>query len=189
MSAIINNDRFRKLLRSQPEEALKLLHQLYHKSLFKLAFKLTRDEDESLDVVQETFKVIWEERKKLCLHHEISIEHFLVRVVRNKAVSYFNRRRHFDIDDLQFLRSFNDTQNSIESELREQQHEIISSMRSYISTFPGRERQCLLMKIDREMTLDDIAAELKISRKMVEKSQTNALKRLKKWGTEYKRMF
>lgn len=188
MSAIINNDRFRKLLRSQPVVALELLHQVYHKSLFRLAYKLTRDEDEAQDVIQETFKVIWEERKKLSQHHEISIEHFLVRIVRNKAVSYFNRRKHFDIDDLQFLRSFNDTQNSIESELREQQQEIISSMRSYINTFPGREQQCLLMKIDREMSLDQIAAELKISRKMVEKSQTNALKRLRKWGNEYKRM-
>jgi RNA polymerase sigma-70 factor (ECF subfamily) len=188
MSAVINNERFRILLRSQPVEALGLIHQLYSKSLFLIAYRLTRDQDEARDIVQDTFHLVWKNRKQLSRHHEKSIEHYLVRVVRNKAVSYFKRRRHLRIDDLQFLKGgLSNTQ--YVSEFESLQQELILEMRNQINTFPMREQQCLLMKIDREMSLDQIAAELKISRKMVEKSQTNALKRLKKWGNEYKSKF
>jgi RNA polymerase sigma factor (sigma-70 family) len=184
MSAVVNNDRFRILLRSDPREALELLYQLYHKSLFKIAFRFTRDLDEAMDVVQETFLVVWSERKELAKHHEKSIEHYLVRIVRNKSITHFRRKRHIDIDDLQFLKKFIGTTNSAEETMIEQ--EVLSEMRSVIMTFRPREQQCLLMKIDKEMSLDQIAAELQISRKMVEKSQTSALKKLKNWASRQK---
>lgn len=142
MSAVINNDRFRMLLRSQPAEALKLLHPLYNKSLFNIAYRLTRDQDQARDVVRDTFHLIWENRKQLSRHHKKPIAHFLVRVVGNKAVSYFKRRRHLNIDYLQFLKELNSPEQFDESESIEQ--ELISEMRSQIKTFPMREQQYLL---------------------------------------------
>jgi RNA polymerase sigma factor (sigma-70 family) len=178
MSAI-NNDRFRMLLRSRPKEALELLYKIHYKSLLRLALTLTRDRDAARDVVQETFLHIWANRKELTTHHEKSIEHYLVRVVRNMSVTYFNRKQHIDIDDLTFLKKYKGATNPVEDSIVKR--ELISEMRFYILTLSMREQQCLLMKMDRGMSLDQIADELAISRKMVEKSQTKALKRLKKW--------
>jgi RNA polymerase sigma factor (sigma-70 family) len=172
------------LLRSNPTEALKLLYQLFYKRLLSIALMFTCDPDAARDIVQETFLLVWSNRKELTANHEKSIEHYLVRIVRNKSITYFRRRRFIDIDDLDFLKDYTGSTNPMEETIIER--ELISEMRAYILSFPLREQQCLLMKIDKEMSLDHIAAELNISRKMVEKSQTNALKRLKKWASRRK---
>lgn len=171
------------LLRSHPEEAVALLHQFYSKSLLKIAYRFSRDEEASRDIVQETFLQVWAKRKELSQYHEKSIEHYLVRIVRNMSVSHFKRKRHLNIDDFLFLSVYRDSSISFEEALITQ--ELIYKMRAFIMTFPLRERQCLLMKIDDEFSLDQIAENLQISRKMVEKSQTNALKRLRKWAKDY----
>ncbi|MBT1705938.1 RNA polymerase sigma factor [Chryseosolibacter indicus] len=183
MSDVINNERLRMLLRSHPGEAIELLHQFYSESLFKIAYRFSRDEEASRDIVQETFLQVWAKRKELSQYHEKSIEHYLVRTVRNMSVSHFKRKRHLNIDDFQFLKVYRDSSAPFEEALIEQ--ELISRMRAFIMTFPFRERQCLLMKIDDELSLNQIAANLRISRKMVEKSQTSALKRLRKWAKDY----
>jgi RNA polymerase sigma factor (sigma-70 family) len=185
MSAIFNSDRFRILLRSNPTDAIKLLYQLFYRRLFNIALMFTRDQDAAWDIVQETFLLVWTNRKELTAGHEKSIEHYLVRIVRNKSITYFGRRRFIDIDDLGFLNNYTGTTHPIEETIIER--ELLTEMRAYILSFSLREQQCLLMKIDKEMSLDQIATELNISRKMVEKSQTNALKRLKKWASRQNR--
>lgn len=181
MSSALNNDRFRKLLRSHPVQALEVLHQLYYKSLVTIANRLTKDEDAAQDIVQDVFKTIWEKRKELSQFHEKSIERYLVRIVRYKAFSFFKRRKLLRFDDLHFLKNSLKTDQDEPYEL-----EIISEMRKYISTFPKREQQCMFMKIDNNMSLDEIASTLNVSRKMVEKSQTSAMKRLRNWAQDYK---
>jgi DNA-directed RNA polymerase specialized sigma24 family protein len=47
-----------------------------------------------------------------------------------------------------------------------------------LSGFPRRERECLLMQVDGEMPVKEIARRLKISKKAVERSLTSAKKRL-----------
>lgn len=179
MSDVINNERFRILLRVDPVEALQLLHECYAQDLLKIAYRFTRDEEASRDIVQETFLHVWSRRKELSKHHEKSIQHYLARTVRNMSVSYFRRKRHLSIDDFQFLNLYRYGTVPFEDALMEE--EIVSKIRDFIATFPIRERQCFLMKIDEGMSLDRIAEMLGISRKMVEKSQTHALKRLREW--------
>ena len=58
--------------------------------------------------------------------------------------------------------------------------EISREIREIISTFPRREKECLLMKIDKEMTTEQIAVELNVSKKAVERSVTSANKRLRR---------
>lgn len=53
-------------------------------------------------------------------------------------------------------------------------------LRNLIKNFPRRERECLLLKLDEELSLDEIAARLKVSRKAVERSLTSANKRLRR---------
>lgn len=179
----IDNERFRKLLRSYPVGAVELLYDLYYKSLLSIASSLTHDPDASEDIVQDTFLHIWENKEKLSQGHERSIEHYLVRVVRNKSISFYKRRKHFNVDNLRFLNNpANRGENPIETNIIE--GEIIQEIRHFISTFPKRERECLLMKIDEALTLDQIAFRLNVSRKAVERSLTSANKRLRKWGAD-----
>ncbi|MBN8650496.1 MAG: sigma-70 family RNA polymerase sigma factor [Cytophagales bacterium] len=176
MSAILNNDRFRKLLAKQPALAIQLLHQLHGKSLYQIARQLTQDPNAAQDIIQDTFTLIWEKRHQLSRHHEKSLLHFIVRVVRNKSITHFKRKKLFNIDQLRFLQQTDgDTF----------QDQLIKDMRKHINTFSLREQQCTLLKIDHNLSLDQIATQLGVSRKMVEKAQTSALKKLRQWAKDY----
>ncbi len=180
MAGIIENERFRKLLLSLPAKAIEILYEHYYRSLLRIARNLTHDAKLSEDIVQETFVHVWQNHKILGQYHQRSIQHYLVRVVRNKAITQYNRTKHLNEQKSEFLNGshaqFNDP--SIEALLIK--NETSAKLRQVISTFPRRERECLLMKLDHELTTEQIATTLNVSKKAVERSLTSANKRLKK---------
>lgn len=178
MSSCFDNERFRRLLRVQPWEALQTVYEKYSSKLLRLAQYLTRDSDVAHDIVQDAFLSIWDNRKTLSKFHSQSIEHYLTRIVRNRSVSVFKQRRHADIDIVMLFTDFaqnDDNDGSIS-------YEVYKEFRRQIDNLPMRQRQSLSMKIDQQMSLDEIAAALKVSRKMVEKSQLRAVRALRQWA-------
>jgi RNA polymerase sigma-19 factor, ECF subfamily len=181
MLPYIDNKRFRNLLRSYPTGAIQLLYDLYYTSLKRIAWKLTHDENASEDIVQEAFLHVWEHSKKLSEHHERSIEHYLVRIVKNRSISHFKKKKPFSLEDSKNAPAHHYAieDESLETMLKE---EVIQEMRNIINTFPRRERECMLMRLDEELTPDEMANRLNITRKAVERSLTSAKKRLRKWA-------
>lgn len=182
MATVIDNERFRKLLGSRPAEAVTQLYEVTGKRLLKYATTLTQDEEAAKDIIQDTFLHILSASKKLSNYHTHSIEHYLVRVVRFKAISHYNRVQHVDIDSLLFTsdRPVGGHDSPIENSMIKA--EIVLEARQFISTFPPREQECFLLLIDHNLTLDQIAARLKVKRKAVERSVTSARKRLRAWA-------
>lgn len=181
MSPVTNNERFRKLLRSYPVRAVTILYVTYHKSLENIAFGLTRDLDASKDIVQEVFYSVWKNSEQLSRFHERSIQHYLVKAVRFKSISYYTQESLFNLKKLEFLNGQTFEPIELPFEHKIIQMETLAEIRRAIDTFPDRTRQCFLMKVDREMTIDQIASELGISRKAVEKNLTSAKKRIKRF--------
>ncbi len=181
MPAAFNDERFRMLLRSSPEEALNQLYKTYYKDLLGVALHLTNDINVARDIVHDTFIVVHAKRNELSSIHEKNIEHFLKKVIRFKCITHYRKKRnHFDIEDLLFLKTYSGDNDLTDDAFIKQ--ETRDAMRKEILTYTIREQQCMFMKIDRELLIDEIAFELKISRKMVEKSQTSALRKLERWA-------
>lgn len=180
MSDAIDNERFRKLLLSLPGKAIEFLYNHYYHSLVNIARTLTHDQEASEDIVQETFILVWEKHKWLGQHHDKSIQHYLVRVVKNKAITYYKKNIRILDSRIKYMNgnSFPLNDPSVEANIIEL--EISREIREIISTFPRREKECLLMKIDKEMTTEQIAVELNVSKKAVERSVTSANKRLRR---------
>ena len=174
MSPIIDNEQIRKLLGSSPARAVEILYGFYYKSLRSIACSLTRDPVVAEDIIQETFLAVMRNSRQLSKWHERSIEHYLVRVVRNLSVSYYRRQKLLRLEDMAVAKR----------ELAEapeggmSQADTIQFIRRAVRTFPKRERECLMMKIDGNVSPDEIASRLNISRKSVERSLTSAIKRL-----------
>ncbi len=181
MAIKIDNDLFRKLLLSYPSKAIQFLYEAYYRSLLRIALNLTQDKDAAEDIVQEVFLYVWINSKRLGKHHEQSIEHYLVRAVRNKAITHYKKSVQLKVDRRKYIDngSFAWYDNSVEKTVIEM--EIIKEIRQLIATFPLKERECLLMKIDEELTTDQIALAQNVSRKAVERSLTSARKRLRKY--------
>lgn len=185
MPSGFDNERFRRLLRVQPWEALQTVYESYSKALLRLALYLTRNEDAAHDIVHDAFMSIWDNRKTLSKVRSQDIGYYLKRVVRNRAVSFHKQKKHADIEIVMLFRDFglDDSQDNSMS------YELYREFRAEIDNLPLRQRQSITMKIDKQMSLDAIASKLKVSRKMVEKSQLRAVRALAKWAEGKKNIF
>ncbi|HEY8512489.1 MAG TPA: sigma-70 family RNA polymerase sigma factor [Cyclobacteriaceae bacterium] len=182
MSGFLDNERFRKLLNIRPEKAIEILYHKYYNPLVVLANNLVHDRKAAEDIVQDVFIHLWEQHAKLGQPDSRSIEHYLMRVVRNKAITYYNRlsrRRRWRI-----ATSYGNRQWELPVEARWINLEINREIRNVILAFPRREKQCLMMKVDQEYTTQQIAERLKVTTKAVERSLTCAYKRLRKYLKE-----
>jgi RNA polymerase sigma-70 factor (ECF subfamily) len=178
MSGFIDNERFRRLLSVRPERAVEILYEKYCHALIALADSLVHDRKAAEDIVQEAFIHIWEKHRKLGKPNDRSIEHYLIRVVRNKAITCYKkhvRRRRFNVGQ---MNGHWPSELSIES--RWINLETSREIREIILKFPRREQQCLLMKLDEEVSTQQIAERLNVTKKAVERSLTSAYKRLRK---------
>src|SRR5436190_20213153 len=97
MSLVIDSDRFRHMLRLQPELAIEQLSKYHLKDLYKISIGLTGSHVATQEIVQETLIHVWEKRKELSTNTHQSIQHYLVKVVRNKSISYFTLRERLRI--------------------------------------------------------------------------------------------
>ncbi len=174
----LDNREIRRLLRSVPGEAIKILWLQYHQGLLKIAFRLTHDEDAAKDVVQEAFSHVWANASKLDEHHQCSIEHYLVRIVRNKSMTYYKNQILLSKKKIKWAGGLNRSEDSVESHIIEV--ELTREIRDVIGRFPARERECLALKLDEELTNPQISARLGVGIKAVERSLTSARKRLRK---------
>lgn len=178
MSGFIDNERFRKLLLAVPAKAIRLLYDHYYQLLFNVALTHLHDRKAAEDIVQETFIHVWEKRRKLAQPDARSFKHYLFRVVRNKAISRYK-------DTLKRNRVNARKDHSSAGQISVEEHMISQEttweIRDLILSFPPRETECLLLRIDESLTTKEIAARLKVSTKAVERSLTSATKRIKNY--------
>ncbi len=181
MATFNDNQQFRKLLQAYPAKAIEMLYDYYAHILKSQALYLTQDDVAAEDIVQETFVAIWENHKQLGQLHEKSIEHYLARIVRNKAVDYFRQKMMLNV-----VPTIKRNGESIEIpeksfEVSYIEKEVIQNIRALLEDFPKREKECLLMRMDDEKSVQEIADLLKVTTKAVERSLTSARKRLRRY--------
>ena len=173
-----DNNRFRKLLLSYPAKAIQFLYEYYYTGLIRIAERLTHDRMLAEDVVQEALVNTWLNHEWLGQQRGKSIQHYLIRGVRNRAITaYKKRKRNGERDYALFLLKENSKTESPEDHLillEIQQH-----VRKIFSEFPRREKECFMLSREEEMSNKQIAESLKISEKAVERSITSARKRIR----------
>jgi RNA polymerase sigma factor (sigma-70 family) len=132
--------------------------------------------------VQETFVHVWENHKTLGRAHDQPIHFYLARVVKNKSISWYKKSLRLHENHTLYLNgnSVGSAEQSIETQLIDE--EISARLKEVINTFPKREKECLLMKVNEAMSTREIATALGVTPKAVERSITSANKRLRQWA-------
>src|SRR5690349_12853077 len=176
----LDNESFRKLLISDPREAIKHLHINYYDSLLRLSTSYTKDSEAAQDILQETFQQIWETREYLSQAHETHIEFYLVRVVKVKSMRHYRENLKERENREKYARRVKGITLKPEFEAGLLIQETNRRLRDIIDTFPKREKECLLLTIDEELSPDEIAKRLAVSRKAVYRSLEAGYKRLRK---------
>lgn len=179
MPGFVNNREIRLLLLTSPRRAIRILHDQYYKALVQVAIRFMHDEGAAQDIVQDTFHHVWLNAKELGQDHGRSIQHYLIKVVKNRAISHYKDTVQIGKNKIRFLNGHIDAvEQSIESKMI--QLEITQRILDMIAKFPPRENECLLMKINEELSNEEISARLGVGVKAVERSLTSAKKRLRR---------
>lgn len=181
----IDNARLRELLRKDPDSAVQYLYKKYFTRMAALSRTITFDNIVAKDIAQDAFVHILENRKKLSKYHKSSIENYLVRLVKYKSIlyykGYYKEDRKLDEKKLRlfYLYEMPNHESPVETEIVAS--EIRDELRELIKQLPRSERECLTLRMEEEMDIEDIAKHQGVKRGAVERSLTSAKKRLQKW--------
>jgi RNA polymerase sigma factor (sigma-70 family) len=180
----IDSPRFRTLLRLFPHKAIQTLYKSYYHTLLGISLGLTQRLHVAEDIVQDTFIHVLENSHRIHDHHEKSIQHYLVRIVRNKSITVNKAIRTLRHQQTAYLNGHPVKASQKSPEILTIERETADLIRQIIETFPPREKQCLTLHWEQDLTTKQIAKHLDISRKAVQRSITSAKKRLKHyWKT------
>jgi len=150
--------------------AFNALYNEYSGKLYRFAFGYLKSEEEAEELIQEVFTIIWEKRAEL--KKELSFESFLFTIAFNII------KKHFRTSS--YLSKYFDAKSSSDLDLHTSQKISYDSLYQYIielaNRLPERRKEIFMKSRLEELSIKEIAEQMKISHKTVENQLTEALK-------------
>jgi len=78
-------------LRSGNEKAFEYFFKTYFEQLYQYAFQITKEQFQSEEIVEDTFVMLWEKRRKIDLHG--TPKSYLFQMVYNQCLNYFKHKK------------------------------------------------------------------------------------------------
>lgn len=157
----------------EPVHSFEKLFHIYYQRLFLFARKFV-DDDTAGDVLQDLFYSIWQDRQKNRIIR--SPENYLFAMVRHQCFQHLKQRHTSNLSiDLQIeeLRFFDSGESILQFDLENRINELFDSL-------SPRSRDVFLLSRRKGLSNKEIAEQLNISMKAVEKHITISIKHFKK---------
>ncbi len=150
--------------------AFNALYNEYSGKLYRFAYGYLKSEEEAEELIQELFTIIWEKRAEL--KQEFSFESFLFTIAFNIIKKHFRTKS--------YLSNYFNVNAANDQDMYTSQKITYNSLYQYIielvNKLPERRREIFMKSRFQELSIKEIAEELKISHKTVENQLTEALK-------------
>lgn len=154
--------------------AFRKIYGIYQPALFLYAYKLTEDEDEAADLVQELFISIWEHRQRLDV--KSSLKAYLYKSIRHRFLNAAARHRVRDTFISSFQKHLEQGHQFASDHIAEK--ELYEYLDKLVAAMP--EKMGMVFKLRNEnMSDEEISAKLGISEKTVKNLMSRAIKALK----------
>lgn len=164
-----------KLLYDDEEQFMEYIFRTYYAPLCKTVYNITRDSDAAEDIVQDVFMKVW--RRKSQLDFSKSIKSYLFRSSVNTALNYLEKnRRHASVEETEagpMRMGINTTEDAIGFQ------EVNHRIQQALEALPPKCRTVFSLSRYDELSYAEIAEQLDISVKAVEKHMGKALKHMR----------
>jgi len=146
-------------------QAFSTLYMQYLGELYRYMYLFTKSKEKSEEIVQDAFLKIWEKREHL--GHVTSFKSYLYRTAKNLLLDEI-RRDAVKAKAHHYLKPGNEASEEMADELiiNRQYHEIAERA---IALLPEKRKAIFLMRTREELSLDEIATKLSISKSVVKK--------------------
>lgn len=160
-------------LRDGDRTAFDVLYDKYWDRVYNQAFKKLHDPDTAKDITQEVFIHIWTHRNS---NYIDNLEAWLFTAVRNNVFRELKKERKFiPIPDLLVeLRSYYN-----EADADALQKELMAAYKRLVDAMPSAQQTIYKMRFHDDLSTEEIAEQLNISRKTVQNQLTRAVSVLK----------
>jgi RNA polymerase sigma-70 factor (family 1) len=154
--------------------AFNSLFKKYSSRLYRFAYGYFKSEDESEELVQEVFTIIWEKRNEL--KEALSFKSYLFTISFNIIRKHFRKKA--------YQAGYLNSGFFVESDMHTSENIIYDSAYQYINELidklPRRRKEIFIKSRFEGMKINEIADELNISHKTIENQLTETLKYLRK---------
>ena len=163
------------------KNAVNELYALYSVRLYGFAIGYLKSEADSLDVIQEVFVKLWDNRANLKV--EVNLEAYLFTVAKNTIISAFRKKisekEYLEYLKMQVVKNSSGTAEQVDYNLLSEQ------VRELVDRLPEQRQRIYILSKEKGYSNNDIAKELQISVKTVEDHMTKARRFLKENLKEY----
>lgn len=145
-------------------------------SLRNFIYYKTGDVQQAEDIVQETFLKVWEKRDTVCID---TVRAYLYTIANHIFINNYQQKKVV----LKFINKTKDNKSVESPEFEMEMKEFDAKLQRALSELSDKNREVFLMNRIDDFTYNDIAENLGISVKAVEKRMSKALEHLRKYIT------
>lgn len=171
-------------LRKGEESAYKWLFSEYYKVLTVFANRYLNDLDSAEEIVQDLFVHLYEKRENLDIN--ISLKSYLFRSTHNRCINYINAKKIRNAHADYVLKTTDIKEDILEQEVNKTEME--SALYNAINQLPAKCQSIFKMNRFEGLSNNEIAQQLRISKRTVETQISKALKILRTKIEPYRTM-
>ena len=161
-------------------ESFNKVFRHYYTPLTRFCVRFVGDGDQAAEIVQDLFVKVWTNREKLTFTS--SFESYMLRSVRNSAITYINKvRSHADVNE----RIYTDDSDANDPSETLQSNNLEASYQKVLATMPEKRREVFLASRFDGLKYAEIATKMGLSQKTVEAHMSAAIKQLREGLKEY----
>jgi RNA polymerase sigma-70 factor (ECF subfamily) len=148
----------------------------YWSKIFSTAFNRLRDRETCIEITNDIFVMLWTKRERLEIH---SFQNYLQAATRYHVYRHVKQIKAAPFDYSDNLENVAIKNYTINSDYNLQYAELERTVDYYLSQLPQRCREIFVLSRKDQLSNDEIANRLTISKRTVENQITSALKHLR----------
>ncbi len=142
-----------------------LIYRHYLPKLYKYLYEMIRSKEDTEEILQDIFLKLWEKRADLV--NIISLNGYLFRIARNRLMNLYDHQKVQRKAKDYFEKQTKDYPNTTENNYVYKQYD--EAVQVALRTMPQKRRQVFEMHFYQELSYEQIAQALNISKSMVKK--------------------
>jgi RNA polymerase sigma-70 factor (ECF subfamily) len=172
---LYNDENLMQEIKADNVYAFDILYKKYSKKLYNFSYSILKSKEESENVLQDVFFVLWE--KRLTIEKGSSVRYFIFTAAHNAAITVL-RKRTREIKFIEFLKSLQGVnQETLTSSI--EYTELSDKLNEIIDQLPQRQKEVYLLHHEQGLKYNEIAGKLNISINTIENHMSRALKTIR----------
>lgn len=170
------------LLHANDEQAMEHIFDTYYSYLVTTAYHVLMDQHQAKDLVQDVLFHFWTKRDSLTI--ESGLKSYLRRSVVNRSIDQIRRKKRFGVAEE--ITDYNQASTEVSTQELLETSDLQSVVMAAIDSLPERCKLIFSLSRFEDMSHQEIADQLDISKKTIENQMTKALKTIRKAIQHYK---